>query len=203
MGIYHSRHDKETFLMKYHGILHYGIILTLASIILWGCPKRSEVTASPDTQKEQMAPLTAPALAETGKDQKSALNTSTMGPSEEEKERATAAKGSLKPIYFDFDKAFVRDDAKSIINMNTEWLKSHPKAMIKIEGNCDEQGTVEYNQALGQRRAVSAKKYLTEMGVASSRISLISFGKEKPVCTESAESCWQRNRRDDFVVVSQ
>jgi peptidoglycan-associated lipoprotein len=86
---------------------------------------------------------------------------------------------------------------------NAEWLKSNPKAKIKIEGNCDELGTAEYNQALGQRRSVSAKNYLTEMGVASSRISLISFGKKKPVCTESAESCWQKNRRDDFVVVTQ
>jgi peptidoglycan-associated lipoprotein len=70
---------------------------------------------------------------------------------------------------------------------------------IRIEGNCDEKGTKEYNQALGQRRATSAEKYLVDLGIFSKRISLISYGKEKPVCTESTESCWEKNRRDDFV----
>jgi peptidoglycan-associated lipoprotein len=85
---------------------------------------------------------------------------------------------------------------------NGEWLKAHPQARIRIEGNCDERGTIEYNQALGQRRAASAKKYLTDMGIAGQRISLISYGKEKPGCMESTEDCWLKNRRDDFVVVS-
>jgi len=82
---------------------------------------------------------------------------------------------------------------------NAEWLKANPKAKVRIEGNCDERGTIEYNQALGQRRAASAKKYLTDMGVSGKRISLISYGKEKPVCKESSEDCWQKNRRADLV----
>ncbi len=86
---------------------------------------------------------------------------------------------------------------------NAEWLKAHPQAKVRIEGNCDERGTIEYNQALGQRRAASAKKYLTDMGISGSRISLISYGKEKSSCTESTESCWQKNRRDDFTAVSE
>ena len=187
--------------MKSSGILNYGIMLMLTSIVLWGCPKKSEVTASPEVQKEQVTSPASSAVAETGKDGKSA---SPAELSEEGKEGAAlAAEGSLRPIYFDFNKSFIRDDAKSVMKKNAEWLKSNPKTKIKIEGNCDEQGTAEYNQALGQRRTISAKKWLTEMGVASSRISLISFGKEKPVCTENAESCWQKNRRDDFVVVNQ
>jgi len=181
--------------MRYNGIPYYGTILILTSIVLWGCPKKSEITASPEAQKEQ---VTSP-VAETGKDGKSV---SPPGSSQEAKERAMATGGGLQPIYFDYNKSFVRDDAKSVMKKNVEWLKSNPKAKIKIEGNCDERGTAEYNQALGQRRSVSAKKYLTEMGIDSSRISLISFGKEKPVCTESTESCWQKNRRDDFVAVS-
>jgi len=76
---------------------------------------------------------------------------------------------------------------------NAEWLKANPKTKVRIEGNCDERGTIEYNQALGQRRATSAKKYLTDMGVSAKRISLISYGKEKPVCKESTEDCWQKN----------
>jgi peptidoglycan-associated lipoprotein len=82
---------------------------------------------------------------------------------------------------------------------NAAWLKANPKAKIRIEGNCDERGTNEYNQALGQRRATSAKKYLTDLGIAGSRISVISYGEEKPVCKSSNEDCWQKNRRDDFV----
>ena len=187
--------------MKNSGILNTGIILVLTSIILCGCPKKSEVTASPEAQKEHVTSPASSAVAETGENGKAA---SPAGSSEEGKERAAmAAEGSLQPIYFDFNKSFIRDDAKSVMKKNVEWLKSNPRAKIKIEGNCDEQGTAEYNQALGQRRSVSAKNYLAEMGIASSRISLISFGKEKPVCTENAESCWQKNRRDDFVVVNQ
>jgi peptidoglycan-associated lipoprotein len=86
------------------------------------------------------------------------------------------------------------------MHANVEWLKAHPQAKINIEGNCDERGTKEYNQALGQRRAASAKKYLTAMGLSGGRFSLTSYGKEKPICTESAEECRQKNRRDDFDV---
>jgi peptidoglycan-associated lipoprotein len=109
----------------------------------------------------------------------------------------------LQAVYFDFDRSFIRDDAKSAMLANAEWLKANPTVKVRIEGNCDERGTKEYNQALGQRRASSAKKYLTDMGVSAKRILLISFGKEKPVCNESTESCWQKNRRDDFIAVTQ
>jgi len=177
--------------MKNSGILYYGIILILTSVVLWGCPKKSEVAASPEDQKEHVASPATPAVAEAG---------STEAANEAAKERAMAAEGNLQPIYFDFNNFSVRDDARSVMKKNAEWLKSNPKVKIKIEGNCDERGTAEYNQALGQRRSVSAKKYLTDMGVASNRISLLSFGKEKPACAESSESCWQKNRRDDFVV---
>jgi len=186
--------------MRYNGILHYGLILLAATSVLWGCPKKSEITTAPGAQNENMTSPATPDATESGKNGKPA---SLAGLSEEAKESAMAAREGLQPIYFDFNKSFVRKDATSVMKKNAEWLKSHPKAKIKIEGNCDEQGTAEYNQALGQRRSLSAKKYLAEMGVASGRISLISFGKEKPICKESAESCWQKNRRDDFVVVNQ
>ena len=78
-----------------------------------------------------------------------------------------------------------------------------PRSKVRIEGNCDERGTKEYNQALGQRRAASAKKYLVDMGISAKRISLISYGKEKPVCSESSEGCWQKNRRDDLIAVAE
>lgn len=122
---------------------------------------------------------------------------------EEVQERAAAGATGPQPIYFDFDRSFVRDDARAVMKANADWLKANPKAKIKIEGNCDERGTREYNQALGQRRASSAKKYLTDLGISAKRISLISYGKEKQVCSESTEDCWQKNRRDDFIVVAE
>ena len=123
--------------------------------------------------------------------------------SEAAAERAAAAAGGLQPIYFDFDRGVIREDAKSIMKANAEWLKANPQMKVKIEGNCDERGTIEYNQALGQRRASAAKKYLMDMGVPAGRISLVSYGKEKPVCTESTEDCRQKNRKDDFVAMNE
>ena len=103
---------------------------------------------------------------------------------------------------FDYDRSSIRTDAGATMKANAAWLKAHPAKKIRIEGNCDERGTKEYNVALGQRRAATAKKYLTDLGVDSHRISLLSYGKERPACTAGSEACWQKNRRDDFIVVS-
>lgn len=108
--------------------------------------------------------------------------------------------GKLYTVYFDFDKFFVRDDMKPFFEKNAEWLKKNTAVKIQIEGSCDERGSDEYNMALGDRRALSAKKYLVNLGIDESRISTISYGEEKPVCKESNESCWSQNRRADFVV---
>jgi peptidoglycan-associated lipoprotein len=174
---------------KYTKLLMF--VLFFAIIALWGCPKRTEVTSLPETPREE-APTAQQAPAEQGAQVRTEK--------EEVKENAPAAVIGLQPVYFDFDQSFIRADAKEIMKANAEWLKAHPQARIKIEGNCDERGTREYNQALGQRRAATAKKFLTDLGISPTRISLISYGKEKPTCAESTESCWQKNRRDDFVV---
>ena len=178
--------------MKNRSALFLVFILSISLLALWGCPKKAEVSTAPE-QKE--APAPAPP-----EEVKPEVAPAPAPPKEEVKERAPAAVEGPQPVYFDFDKSFIRDNAKPVMKANAEWLKAHPKAKIKIEGNCDERGTKEYNQALGQRRAASAKKYLTDMGIAASRISLISYGKEKPICSESSETCWQKNRRDDFAL---
>jgi peptidoglycan-associated lipoprotein len=126
-----------------------------------------------------------------------------MASKDESAERSASAAAGLQPIYFDFNKSFIREDAQLIMKANAEWLKAHPQAKVRIEGNCDERGTREYNQALGQRRAASAKKFLTDLGIPVRRITLISYGKEKPVCTESSEACWQKDRRDDLATVNE
>ena len=106
---------------------------------------------------------------------------------------------TLGPVYFDFDKSFIREDAKPALQMVADYMKKNKDAKIRVEGNCDERGTSEYNMALGERRAASAKKYLVGLGVDEKRISTISFGKEKPICAEHNEECWQKNRRADFM----
>jgi peptidoglycan-associated lipoprotein len=179
--------------MKNKRFFLLGIIVVLSLFALWGCPKKAEVTTTPATPTE-MAPGAESAPGQPREEQAEKPMTK-----EESMERAAAADAGLKPIYFDFDQAFIRTDQRAVMTANAEWLKANSKVKVRIEGNCDDRGTREYNQALGQRRATSAKKYLVDMGISAKRISIISYGKEKPVCSESSEGCWQKNRRDDLV----
>ncbi|MBA3645601.1 MAG: peptidoglycan-associated lipoprotein Pal [Gemmatimonadaceae bacterium] len=106
------------------------------------------------------------------------------------------------PIYFDYDKSNIRPDAQATLERKLPWLNANPGMRIRIEGNADERGSDEYNLALGQRRAASAKHWLVDHGIAADRFDLVSYGEERPVCTEHNETCWQQNRRDDFRIVT-
>ncbi|HTZ41379.1 MAG TPA: peptidoglycan-associated lipoprotein Pal [Syntrophales bacterium] len=106
----------------------------------------------------------------------------------------------LDAIYFEFDKYNIKPEFRDVLKKNSDWLKANKDYMVRIEGNCDERGTSEYNMALGQRRADSAMKFLISQGIGKDRIGTVSYGKEKPLCTEQEESCWSKNRRDDFVI---
>lgn len=121
---------------------------------------------------------------------------------EEEPITRQQSMAELRTIHFDFDQAAIRDDAREILEENARWFKANPGASVRIEGSCDERGTTEYNLALGQRRAEATKRFLMAMGVESSRLSTISYGEERPVCRDSHEGCWQKNRRSDFSVES-
>jgi peptidoglycan-associated lipoprotein len=105
----------------------------------------------------------------------------------------------LNNIYFDFDRYNIRPGDAEILKKNLDWFKANSMTKVRIEGNCDERGTVEYNLALGQKRADAAKNYLTGLGVDAKMLDTISYGKERPVCTEHNEGCWAQNRRDAFV----
>ena len=192
--------------MKRTMMVLLSLVLMLSLAVLYGCPKKAEVASAPEEQKVEQAPAKSAEdiAAEKAAAEKRAAEAAARA-AEEQKAREAAAKAAagLQPIYFDFDKSFVRDDAKAVMKANAEYLKANPKVKVRIEGNCDERGTIEYNQALGQRRAASAKKYLTDMGISGKRITLISYGKEKPVCTNATEDCWQRNRRDELVIASE
>ena len=106
----------------------------------------------------------------------------------------------LLPIYFDFDKSNIRQDQRDRIEKNAEFLANNKTVRVRIEGNCDERGTNEYNMALGQRRAMSAKKYLVNLGIAENRLDTISYGEERPLLFGHDEYSWAQNRRDDFVI---
>jgi peptidoglycan-associated lipoprotein len=112
-----------------------------------------------------------------------------------------AAVPGLNNIYFDFDRYSIRPGDADTLKKNLDWFKANADTKVRIEGNCDERGTVDYNLALGQKRADSAKNYLTGLGVDGKMLDTISYGKERPVCTEHNEACWSQNRRDAFVPV--
>lgn len=119
--------------------------------------------------------------------------------------RGTLGSGSYGPlddIFFDYDSTSLSAEARDTLNLNAEWLRANPSARVEIEGHCDNRGTVEYNLALGARRATSARDYLVSLGISPERLTTISYGEELPVCQEESEDCWSRNRRVHFAVLS-
>ena len=106
---------------------------------------------------------------------------------------------NVKDAYFDFNKSDIRSDARANLAKTAEFLRSYPQVRVTIEGHCDERGSTEYNIGLGERRAQAAKNYLISLGISADRMDTVSWGKERPFCTEHDESCWQQNRRAHFV----
>lgn len=114
----------------------------------------------------------------------------------------TTALESVMDAYFDYDSTDIREDARNTLSRDSDAIKKilqdFPSARLVIEGHCDERGSAEYNLGLGDRRATAAKEFLTQLGIPADRLTTISYGKERPQCTESNESCWQKNRRAHF-----
>lgn len=159
-------------------------------------------TASPssaDTAKSQGS--TGAGEGQRGGTRESNTGSSSLKDLQEGKPPTTPGSSPLKDIYFDFDRADLRSDARDTLRANADWLKSNPSARVEIEGHCDERGTNEYNLALGAKRAQAAKDYLVSLGITVERLSTISYGEEIPVCQEHAESCWHQNRRARFVII--
>ena len=179
-----------------------ALSLVISTALFAGCAKRPATTAA-----------SAPAptgTAATGGTTGGATMTPAPGPATAAPQApATTARPSpkeftaipeLKPIYFDFDKYDIRPGDAKVLDANAQWLKSNDQQLVLIEGHCDERGTNEYNLALGERRAKSSMNYLVSQGVQASRITIISYGEERPVCTEKNEACWVKNRRAQFLV---
>ena len=109
--------------------------------------------------------------------------------------------GILKDVHFGFDRYDLDSEGRDILGRNVEWLRQNPRAKVELEGHCDSRGTIEYNLALGAKRAKTVKDYLVTQGIAADRISTISYGKELPLCHDENETCWARNRRVHAVVL--
>ncbi len=150
---------------------------------------------------EKPAPKAPEAAALTPPGAKPEVPVSPAAPSPGAAAAAAAAAAGLNNIYFDFDRYNIRPGDAEILKKNLDWFKGNANTKVRIEGNCDERGTVEYNLALGQKRADAAKNYLTGLGVDAKQLDTISYGKERPICTEHNEGCWAQNRRDAFVPI--
>ncbi len=107
---------------------------------------------------------------------------------------------NIKDAFFDYDKSDIRPDARDALDRDANFLRAHPEVRFAIEGHCDERGGEEYNIALGDRRAASAKQYLVSLGISVNRIQTVSYGKEHPFCTAKNETCYQQNRRGHFLL---
>jgi peptidoglycan-associated lipoprotein len=114
-----------------------------------------------------------------------------------------ALNDALRPIHFDFDKSDIRPGDAKILESNARWLTEHRDQLLLVEGHCDPRGTNEYNLALGERRARATLNFLVSRGVAASRVQIISYGEERPVCHEENEACWAKDRRAMFLTKPQ
>jgi peptidoglycan-associated lipoprotein len=110
------------------------------------------------------------------------------------------AQKPLGDAYFDLDSQQIRDDAKPVLQKDADWMKRRTGTKVMVEGHADSRGSAEYNLALGERRATAVRDYLVNLGIGADRITVVSKGKESPVCTEENEACWQQNRRGHFVI---
>jgi len=168
------------------------VAVTLAAVVLagmaTGCAKRAQAPEVPTTDDWG-------AIGEKKVPSGSSLERARRGLAPEED-------GVLKDVHFDFDSYDLTQDARATLAQNTEWLKANQRATLEVEGHADERGTVEYNLALGARRAKAVKDYLAVLGIEEGRMATISYGEELPVCREANETCWQRSRRCHFVILS-
>lgn len=177
------------------------ILIALAALlVVTGCAKEEPQAAPPPVETEPPPPPPAPPPEPETVDEVEKKPEPTVA----EMEENLRSQGLLGDVFFDFDKADLRPDARERLAKNAEFMLSEEGrgTRWKIEGHCDERGTNEYNLALGDRRAENAKDYLVSLGVDGQRLTTVSFGEERPFCTQSTEACWQQNRRAHFVLTS-
>ena len=196
--------------MKRYGILlavFMAFVLAISFTIGCSAPKKAtkeDVTKSgtkPGLSEEELAKQRAEQEARDRALREQALRDQEAR-ERAERDRAAAEAARLKDvsrIYFDFDRAELSAEAREILSKVAQLLKASPRKSLTIEGNCDDRGTNEYNLALGQQRADAAARYLQNLGIERKRIKTISYGEERPLCSEATEACWHKNRNATFV----
>lgn len=183
--------------MKIPGYLRNFALLAACLILVAGCKKKPPTTTPEAAPPPSAAPeqpskgAEAPPSAPITGDEVTSADLQTLN-----------SRGYLKDAFFDFDKYDLRDDARSALAADAQWLKRYSSIQVLVEGHCDSRGTEEYNLSLGQKRAASVKDYLVSLGLDGARINTVSYGKTRPFCTEENESCWQQNRRGHFVITA-
>jgi peptidoglycan-associated lipoprotein len=189
------------------GMLGFFMVLCCGAFLAGGCAKKEIVKGEEPipsaTKPAETAPAKpAPPEKATRELPKEAATTPTVKEEPLKEAVQAVAEAPLEKIYFDFDSYVLSSAARDVLNKNAEYLlKKGTSARIQIEGHCDERGSDEYNLALGEKRAKAALNYLVTLGVPSSRLSFISYGKEKPADPGHDEAAWAKNRRDEFVVI--
>jgi peptidoglycan-associated lipoprotein len=196
------------------------VVLCFATVVSGGCAKKDMVKTEEQVPSVQAAPPAA-ATPEAGRSSLSKDGTPGVSngvPMAETPTREAAVKqesgkeavtsqaagalqNELQKIYFNFDSADLSQESRSALSKNAELLAKQSAVTLRIEGNCDERGSDEYNLALGERRAKAARDYLVNLGVQPERLSVISYGEEKPVDPGHDEAAWAKNRRDEFVII--
>ncbi len=121
---------------------------------------------------------------------------------EQAKEQVASAEAGLRDVFFGYDSWTITEEGRQSLTQDAQWIKGNAGALVKIEGHCDERGTLAYNLVLGEKRAKAVRNYLVELGVGANRLAVVSYGKERPFCNERNESCYQQNRRGHVVVRS-
>jgi peptidoglycan-associated lipoprotein len=186
--------NKEQQMSTYHKRAGIAAMMILATVSMTACaskPKPSplvQAPAAPPPTPSTPAPPPPPPEAPQ----------SPRGPAPGTSQDFVINAGDL--VYFDYDKFTVRDDARPILDRQSEWLRRYPAVRVRIEGNCDERGTREFNFALGSRRANAVRDYLVGKGVSAARIETVSYGKEKPVDTGTGDEAWSHNRNGHTVI---
>jgi len=174
-------------------------VCLLLAFAVGGCRKTQPVTAA-DTAVADDVETSLPSKAATAATEPPEAE-DPWGWDLEEINRRLHGEGLLSDVYFDYDRAELRAEARAQLESNARFLRENPQFVVAIEGHCDERGTVDYNLALGQLRAGASRQYVEVLGVPGGQLRAMSFGKERPQCTDPDEACWSRNRRAHFVVV--
>ncbi|HSS47922.1 MAG TPA: peptidoglycan-associated lipoprotein Pal [Thermoanaerobaculia bacterium] len=185
------------------------IVVPVLLTVMYGCPKKKPKTPPPDlnvetttvpaptpppvVKGEVIEPTPTPPVVDKTEDP---LLSSDLQVVNDELRR----RGFSPDVYFDYDESTLSDDTRQKLSRNADLLKSQPQFSVTIEGHADSRGTNEYNLALGERRANAVRDYLSSLGVGATRMRTISYGEERPVCTEEAESCWSQNRRAHMII---